>query len=417
MAPGTKSESRTMPALRLALCGEGNSVASWWAPMLLQSPAFEVVAAWSRDKSEALGIAAALSLNQNRVQAYWEKTSDLSSIGKSSGSASEANEAGDADLDALLQRQDVDAFLLVLPEDSHVIILGQLFQRCRQKHVFSANLPSFNQSIMKHLIALHNGGSSCPRQSSKTKEGRTGVWSVCNVFKHEVAVAKLQAVLKDLGTIVAGELIASSMVQGVTVTTAGSFGGKRVPQTATQQRELLTAVCSAYSGLLRHVLGDLNSLSAVRGTNATLCGQMHFQRGANVAVTVDLLSKSHVFSLTVWGLKGFGRLSWSEDKKAFEVQRYLHHYEHPTLHPVTGPTWAVKQWIETVWDVSKGGDKESNPQKPDFMLVDLVTSSAMVESDGVFVRLCATPQGRTESGIFDQVTSSRGEKKELLAAA
>ncbi|ESS29064.1 hypothetical protein TGPRC2_305510 [Toxoplasma gondii TgCatPRC2] len=414
-----KLDGKTLPALRLALCGEGNAVTTWWAAMLLQSAAFEVVAAWSRDKSESLDIAQALTANgKGTVNAYWEKTGDLSGIGTRPGSAVQRAEAGETGLDALLQRDDVDAFILVLPEDSHTIVLGEIFQKCPRKHVFSANLPSFNPSIMKHLISLYNTVSLGPSQGSETGR-RPGVWSACSVFKHEVAVCKLQAILKDLGPIVSGELIATSMMQNVTVTSAGSFGGKRAPRTAAQQRELLSAVCSAYSGLLRHLLGDLDSLSAVRGSSATLCGQMHFQRGANVAVTVDLLSKTNMFSFTIWGIKGFGRLTWDEEKKAFEVQRYLHHYEHPTLHPVTGPTWSVKQWVETIWHTAKReGIKESNPQKPEFMLVDLVTSTAMVDSDGGIVRLCATPQSRPDTNAQSQrVSQSRREDNEVLAAA
>ncbi|OEH78960.1 hypothetical protein cyc_00200 [Cyclospora cayetanensis] len=37
-----------------------------------------------------------------------------------------------------------------------------------------------------------------------------------------------------------------------------------------------------------------------------------------------------------------GVLQWDPERKAFEVHRFLQHYEHPTLHPVTGPTWALK---------------------------------------------------------------------------
>lgn len=36
------------------------------------------------------------------------------------------------------------------------------------------------------------------------------------------------------------------------------------------------------------------------------------------------------------------QLQWDCERKAFEVHRFLQHYEHPTLHPVTGPTWALK---------------------------------------------------------------------------
>ncbi|PHJ22421.1 hypothetical protein CSUI_003725 [Cystoisospora suis] len=406
--------SRTYPALRLALCGEGNSVASYWAVMLLQSPAFDVVASWAREKEEATAVASVLMpTGDGSVKAYWEDTADLSMIGRDRRPSIKPHGSRSSGLDALLQRADVDAFLLVLPPDSHTVVLEQLFRRCPCKHVFSANLPSFDPSILRQLASLHSA-SVAP---SDQKAGIPGVWGCCSPFKNEVAVSKLQAILKDLGTIVAGELVASSMVQSVTVTSAGSFGGKRTPRTPAQQRDLLLSVCTCYSSLLRHLLGDVTSLSAVRGTNATLCGQLHFLKGASVALTVDLISKTNIFSLTVWGSKGFGRLTWNEDKKALEVQRYLHHYEHPTLHPVTGPTWEVKTWLESIWSTSKGG-KVANSQRADNMLVDLVLSSSLVASDGAVVRLRLTGQREEETNTPAPVRGTIvRESADMVAAA
>lgn len=504
-------QPKTFPALKLALCGEGDATFSWWVPLLLQSPAFDVLVVWSRHKAEALRLHAALMQSssakgaeaarsaaggaeatgiegrgpaarstaangvapvgvvgptpvaaggrqeQEDVDVYWEESGDISDIGsKNSKKPTRKN------FSMLLHQQStrIDGFFLVLPPDAHKATAEQILSLLPEKHIFSATPPSLHSPTLRDLICQYtmnkkanaagqrlsdaaatqkltgsNGNNNRSKNSysssrmttsssgSRVRDGATstsgvstvtkrrrGIWSVCCPFRYEIAVTKLQALLKDLGKIVAAELLASAAIQSVAHTYTGALPQKQMPQQ--QQRASLLAVCCAYSSLLRVLLGDVVSLASIQGSNSTVSGQLQFHGGVSCSITIDLSSRVTLFSLTIWGAKGFGKLSWNQERNAFEIQRYLHHYEHPTLHPVTGPTWAVKTWVENVWrqdrrerDVhaavedkepdkgdeesagDRGGEEEEDMQAPERYLIDLLTSCALTDASGAVVQL------------------------------
>lgn len=368
MAENASQSTATKPAvaeaesviLKVAFLADDSTAARWWLSLLRQSPGIDVVQLWSkkREATEALHASPeAASVPASRM------------VWGDGGSAQ-----GRKSLKSLAQSQTIKLFIIAASPEHHADLLETIFSvpEGREKHIFSCTPPTFSTSRMRRLLDLH-------------EQKPHGVWSVCTSFTHEVAATKAKAILLDLGQLVTAQLNCTSLLQNQAVAECGNAASLLKQGKIS---ELIRGSCCSFVSLLRDMFGDISTVSSVQtGDSGTLAGHLHFERGPCVSLLVDLNSPVSSFELMAWGVKGHAKLQWDVERKAFEVHRFLQHYEHPTLHPVTGPTWALKDWARAVVGVDIEAASQPLPCSATNFLENLAVSDSLLKSQGNVVDL------------------------------
>lgn len=364
---GTMNPSPPEPesvVLKVAFLADDSTAARWWLSLLQQSPGIDVMYLWARKREVAEAL---------------HRSPECSSLPVSRVCWGDGGNAlGRKSLKSLSQSQVIGCFIVAASPEHHADMLENIFSTSegRSKHVFSCTPPTFNVNRMKRLL------------DQQQHEPR-GVWSVCTSFTHEVAAAKAKAILLDLGHLVAAQLTCTSLLQNQAVAECGN-AACLLKQGNTS--ELLRGSCCSFMSLIRDMFGEVSTVSSVQtGDAGTLAGHVHFEKGLSASILVDLNSPISGFELVAWGVKGHAKLQWDPERKAFEVHRFLQHYEHPTLHPVTGPTWALKDWARAIVGEGVEPTAQSLPCCAANFLTDLSVSHSLLESRGstVALKLCS----------------------------
>ncbi|XP_026190882.1 uncharacterized protein LOC34617408 [Cyclospora cayetanensis] len=174
------------------------TAARWWLSLLEQSPGIDVVYLWCRRREAAESLMRSpegSGLQTDRV--VW---------------GDGENTQGRKSLKAIVLSQRVDSFIIAASPEMHAELLETLFSipQGREKHVFSCTPPSYSFPRMQRLVSQY--GDSTPRC----------VWAVCSSFIHEVAAAKVKAILLDLGQLVAAQVNCTSLLQNQAVAECGN---------------------------------------------------------------------------------------------------------------------------------------------------------------------------------------------------
>ncbi|KAL8431123.1 hypothetical protein Efla_004644 [Eimeria flavescens] len=348
--------------LKAAFLGDNSTGARWWLSLLRQSPGIDLLFLWAAKREVAE------SLNRSLEPSSF----DASRVAWSEGGSSQNRKH----IKSLAQSKAFQSFIICLPPEQQADMLEAIFSlpEGREKNIFSCSPPTFNSARMQRLW-----------EQQQQQQQAAGVWSVCSSFIHEVAAAKTKAILLDLGELVAAQVCSSSLLQNQAVAECGNAAALLKEG---KLAELLKGGSCSVVSLLRELFGEVASLSCVQTGNAgTLAARLHFEKGPCVSLLIDMRSPQTSFDLVAWGIKGNTKMRWDGERKAFEVHRFLQHYEHPTLHPVTGPTYALKEWARAVVGNTLEKTHQTLPCCASKFLLDLSVANAMLESGGNNVTL------------------------------
>ncbi|KAF8821619.1 hypothetical protein IE077_001793 [Cardiosporidium cionae] len=377
--------------IRVALLGEEITDRHGWIPLLNASSSIQLVAVWSQHQKEAETL---YHLVGNAdVQIYFDIPTQINESLPRSRCAAFSRPS----LDTLISQDIASAYLLDLPSETHYDVTLKLLKA--RKHLFNARIPTFCADKFYNLLDTY-------QKAQETEHNQTNpVWWISEIVRYETAFAKIKNIIPDIGTILGAQLTASL------TETLESMDLSTAPLLSTcHPSEPLMNACVSYSALLQDLLGDYESLNFKFSTSAVnpkvvdeaMVGTAVFCSGALCSVIINRSDQLGNFSLIVWGTNGNVSVKLLPGRPTFEVQRNLHHYEHPTYHPFTGAPWALKAWIDRILHNLKSDASILQA------LTDISVVNAMVESNGNTVKVrriktdslhacCTSAKKKTES--------------------
>lgn len=194
------------------------------------------------------------------------------------------------------------------------------------KAVLCGTPPTYGIADIQKMMTMY--------ESMIEKRRRLG-WPTFTLFfldpiRSEPAFETFANHLEEMGSIIGVSLIARRM--------PGMSENCSAPQGTYEYNDTFQYCCN----LLRRLFGEFDC-----GTTAKNAAWLKLANGAACSLTILPRSTTFsMFSLVAWTEMGKATLYWDTAKDVYVVQRNLKHFEHPTVHPLSGVLTELGKIIE-----------------------------------------------------------------------
>ncbi|CAB9496536.1 Uncharacterized oxidoreductase [Seminavis robusta] len=275
----------TTPPLRVALLGAGLFATNSHAPVLIKfKDVFDTKAVWSRTKESAEKLAPKLGCE---------------ALG------------GETELDSLMARQDIDAFVVALPLDVQPALVLRLLKA--GKHVLSEKPIAPTVELAQQLVAEYQ---AIPEQQRQ--------WSVAENFRYEPGI---ETVAEKIRTNEIGDILLLSLV------VKNPFRHDNPYLNTAWRKEpswygglFVDAFIHAAAAIRTMIPGELRQVSAVTSHRAdhlpgpdTMAGHVQWENGVQGTITASYASDTFHYAFEVTGRQGTIVLQRSTKQPGYDL--------------------------------------------------------------------------------------------------